>query len=111
MSLEPRCKENKTDFYFNADTNFDVIYGRHSQAEIRYRIDEQKPITEYWSESTDGKAAFSDTAINTLRKMADAESILIEFTPHNASPVTAKFDIHGLRPLLQKIAETCNWKL
>lgn len=110
-TLTIRCKENTTDLIFNAQTNFDAVYGRYSEARIRYRIDQEEPVTEHWTESTDGKAAFSGDAIKTLQKMADAETLLVEFIPHNANPATAKFNISGLRPMLEKISKTCNWKL
>ena len=109
--LNIRCKENKTDLIFISDTYFNSVYGRYSEAKIRYRIDENKPITEYWTESTDNKAVFSKNPIATLRKIADANVLLVEFTPHNSNQVTTEFNISGLRPLLKEIADTCNWKL
>ena len=106
-----RCRENKTDVIFATGTNFHTEYGEYNNASIRYRIDDKKAQSQYWGESTDGNAAFSPNPVSLLKNMKDAKSLKIEFIPFNSNPSTAEFDLEGLRPHLEEIANTCKWKL
>lgn len=108
-TLVLRCRENKTDVIFNADTNFNPVYGEYNKASIRYRLDDKKAQSQYWSESTDGDAVFAPQAISLLKSMRGAETLKIEFIPFNENPATVEFDLRGLEPHLNEIAKTCGW--
>jgi invasion protein IalB len=110
-SLTIRCKENETDVILNISSSFTPVYGQYNKAQIRIRIDDKKPSSQYWVESTDNEAAFSPKPISLLRQMKDAKRLRIEFYPFNETPTTAEFDLEGLRPHLEEVAKTCNWKL
>lgn len=106
-----RCKENKTDFILNAQTNFTHILGEYGKASITYRFDDNKAVTELWSESTDGEAVFARKPIGFLKKLAASERLRFQYTPFNAGQVVAEFDVRGVRPHIEKVATRCNWSL
>lgn len=82
-------------------------FGGHT---VRIRIDEQKAVSEKWSDSTDNKGLFAPRPMEILKKMAKAKTMLFEFTPFNASPVTVTFDVHGLDGQLSNADVPCKWK-
>jgi len=106
-----RCSENKTEALLSTNSRFNVEYGEYNKARIRLRIDDKKPVTQYWSESTDGEAAFATGAIKLLKDLRDAKTLTVEFIPFNSSPAILKFDVSGFAPHLDEIAKTCNWKM
>jgi hypothetical protein len=43
--------------------------------------------------------------------MANAQTLLYEFTPFNSSPQQARFKLTGLSEHLPKVAAACNWNV
>ena len=111
LELIIRCQENKTEIYIDLGMQPDNAYGRYNQSKVRIRLDKNKAFSEYWSESTDGKALFAPKSIQLAKKINKADSMYFEFTPFNSDPQIIEFDVRGLTPYLEKIAKTCNWKL
>lgn len=109
--LRVECYENQTRIIFIAGTNFTPVFGEYGMAEVRVRIDEQPPMKQLWSETTDQEALIASNSISLIKKMKDAKVLRVEFTPFNASPVTATFDLAGLEQHIQEVAQTCNWKM
>lgn len=109
--LTIRCLENKTDVIVNINTSFAVVYGEYEKVSVRLRIDDDKAYSQLWGESTDNDAAFAPNPISLAKKLANAETLKFEFTPHNADPVIAEFDMRGVKPHIQKVAKTCKWSL
>jgi hypothetical protein len=109
-SLRIQCKENKTNALFIIDSGFTPIVGEFGKAQLRTRIDDGKAYTQLWGESSDGEAAFAPDPISFLKKIRNAKTLKVEFTPINSGPVTAEFDLTGLPPLLDEVAQTCKWK-
>lgn len=109
-TLVARCLENKTDLYMNARTRFQPVYGELDRAAVRVRIDDGQAQRALWAESTDGEAIFAPQPIALMRRMAKAERLRIEFTPFNAAPAIADFDIRGFDEVITTIAKTCGWQ-
>ena len=108
-SLRIQCVENKTNVLFIIDSAFTPILGEYGKAGIRVRIDAENAYSQLWSKSTDGEAAFAPNAIGFLKKLRNAKKLLIEFTPLNAGPATAEFDLTGIHTLAEEVAQTCKW--
>jgi len=107
-SLIIRCKENGTDLYVVNGTAANPELGLFDRATVRLRIDDGKPYSERWSESTDDEALFAPP-ISLARRLAHAERLTYQFTPFNSSPVTVAFTVKGLDQVLQKVADACSW--
>ena len=109
-----RCKSNETDAfvvwneYVGSDTR--SSYGKSKT--IQVRIDDQPSQTQTWGVSTDNEATFAPGWPGTmLKQMVNGEQLTLRMTPHGENPVTAIFDLKGMRPHLEKLAQTCNWKI
>ncbi|HML94178.1 MAG TPA: type VI secretion system-associated protein TagO [Thermodesulfobacteriota bacterium] len=106
-----RCQENKTDLYVNIGVSPNPELGLYNQHTVRIRLDDGKPFSERWSQSTSGDTLFAPQPIALARKMVSANKMLFEFVPYNSNAQIAEFDIWGLKPYLTELSETCNWKI
>lgn len=110
-SLIIRCVEKKTDVVFITGTSAQPEYGRYNEASVRIRLDDGKPATKYWTESTDNKALFASDPVGLAKKINQAKKLRLEFTPFNSNPQVAEFNVDGLSKYLPEVAKTCGWKL
>ncbi len=108
-TLVIRCKEGKTDTYIVSSMPANPEYGSLGTYEVRIRIDDQPPIRQEWTESTDQGALFAPAPMELAKLLASADVFVFEFTPLKSSPVTAHFNVHGLDTLLEKVAVPCSW--
>jgi len=78
---------------------------------ITTRIDAEDTSTEQWDNSTDDKASFYPwyKAIDLVRRLGDKLKLVARCTPYGASPITAVFDIHGLKELSMPYNEALGW--
>lgn len=107
-----RCKERKTALYVDIGMQASVEpgdYGLYNQHTVRIRLDDKPALKQVWGQSTDGKALFAGSPQQLARQIAQSQTVLFEFTPFQASPATARFDVHGLDKVLQKVAVPCGW--
>ena len=110
-TLNVRCLENKTGVIADFGTYLSTG-GVDDEHPVRYRIDDKKPVSAYWSVSTDFEAVgvFSN-AVRLARELTEARRFILETTPYGSSPVLVEFDISGLRNRLPPLAAACGWKL
>jgi type VI secretion system protein VasI len=115
-SLIVRCQEKKTEVYVATGMAASVeSHGEYSIAPedshtVRTRLDDAVASTEYWSESGDHKALFAERdSIEFAKALSGASTFTFQFTPFDASPQTAQFNVGGLGPHLHKLAEACGW--
>ena len=74
---------------------------------VSLRFDDQTPVTERWPDSTEHDALFAPDGADFVSRLATARTFYFRFTPHNAIPVTAEFNVEGLAPLLAPGAKHC----
>jgi hypothetical protein len=48
---------------------------------------------------------------NLLKELLDEDRLVLQTIPYGEHPVTAIFDVSGVRGPLGELAETCNWSL
>lgn len=107
-----RCQSDRTEVfvawqdYLGNDGRYDNEYKN-----VVVRVGDARAEQERWSLSTDSKATFSRDSISLIRKMAEADSLVLQTTPYNESPVTAIFDLSGLSEAVRPLTETCHWSL
>ncbi len=114
VRLYIRCKSNKTELY----VAWDDYLGDDSNSVyedwkyVTVRIGASKANKQRWTVSTDGKATFMPSSpIETLRKIAKSERLVLQTTPYNESPVTAIFDVKGMGDAILPLADECGWEL
>lgn len=74
---------------------------------VVFRFDDQAPVTERWPDSSEHDALFAPDGAAFATRVAAAQVMSFRFTPHNAAPVTAEFQVAGLGPLLAPAAKHC----
>lgn len=102
--LIARCKENKTEVYIATD----MFIGTNTQ-EVRYRIDEKKPVSKNWQTSTDHKAIFVSKPIGLLRQLSKSKNFIFQTTPYGDSPKMFEFKTEGVQQVVREIQDTCSW--
>jgi hypothetical protein len=109
-TLLVRCKEGETDVYVATGMATSVEYGTDTHT-VRLRFDDGVPITQQWNESTGNDALFAPNALQLAKRMVRTKTLAFEFTPFNANPAVARFDVEGLRPHLDTVANACGWQI
>jgi hypothetical protein len=62
---------------------------------------------ERWTDSTDHDALFSPDAAAFATRLQRARTLTFGYTPHNADPVVARFEVTGLAQQLAPFAKQC----
>jgi len=114
ITLIARCQSNKTEVYINWNDylgdDSSSVYSEYKY--VTTRIGTSKSEENKWSLSTDSKATFAPGwGGDWIKKISAADEFVAQTTPYNESPVTAVFDVSGLRDAAEPLASTCGWKL
>jgi pyruvate/2-oxoglutarate dehydrogenase complex dihydrolipoamide acyltransferase (E2) component len=107
--LVVRCRSNSAEaFVFTQSAaKMEPQDGNHT---VRVRFDSEPEITERWADSEEHDALFAPDGAAFARRLAAARTMQFGFTPHNANPVVASFDVSGLNEHLMTAARQCGWK-
>ncbi|PRY74058.1 hypothetical protein CLV76_12455 [Marivita geojedonensis] len=83
-----RCNgEGGTELYVVSDG-----YLGNDRLRVRYRFDDNEPISERWSPSTDGRAAFLPSGYRDFRSgLTSSESVLMEVEAFNGARHQGEF--------------------
>jgi type VI secretion system protein VasI len=115
-SLIIRCQEGKTDTYIvthmPANVEEDYDGGPRLDHTVKIRFDDGNAIEERWEESGAHDALFIGADGKEFAKiLAHTQQLTFQFTPFNANPAVARFDLRGLDTHLGKVADACRWVL
>lgn len=115
--LHVGCYDGKISVYVWTGTAASVeTYGH----KVTLRFDNNPEFSEdYWVDSDDNKALFemdddwegTNPAHNLIVQMVQSKTLLFQFTPFNANPVIAQFDLQGLSAHIDEITKPCNWSV
>jgi Type VI secretion system VasI, EvfG, VC_A0118 len=73
-------------------------------------FDDEPQLTERWADSSDHDALFAPDGAVFARRLMQARTLRVGYTPHNALPAVAEFHVSGLGNLIQPAARSCGWK-
>ncbi len=76
---------------------------------VSYRIDDRPVQRDTWSVARDG-AVVADNPLPFLRDLAAGRHLAIKLVGA-AGTQEAVFDLGAIRPVIERIAQACNWKL
>ncbi|MGE6696847.1 type VI secretion system-associated protein TagO [Hyphomonas sp. NPDC076900] len=112
ITLIARCKSNETELYINWNDylgdDSSNVYSEYKY--VTTRIGSAKAETNKWSVSTDSKATFAPGwAGEWIKRISKENELVVQTTPYGENPVTAVFDVSGLRTAAEPLAETCGW--
>jgi hypothetical protein len=109
-SLVLRCHEGKAEAYMVTGMPASVESGEFHRHTVSVRFDENRTQSQMWGQSTDDKALFAPQPVSFIKGVAGAKRLRLQFTPFNASPVIAEFDVTGFGKYIGDIAKACRWK-
>ncbi len=93
--------------YLGNDTDDYKYEGKY----ITTRVDSDQPTTSLWDNSTDSKASFCpwNDVPDLVRRMGEGTKFVARCTPYDANPITAVFDIRGLKAVSMPYNEALGW--
>jgi type VI secretion system protein VasI len=107
-------KKGKTCFYINW---YDYLGG--DSIFVKYRLGTGKAKNGYWAISTDNTATFYSTgflnvpsskhSIEFIRELMAVDRFVAQVTPYNENPITAVFDVRGLKNAVENFNNTLHW--
>ena len=74
---------------------------------VRVAFDGEAGAHERWPDSVEHDALFAPDGKAMAARLLAARQMRFTFSPHNAAPVTATFEVAGLGELLAPIAKRC----
>ena len=117
-TLNVGCRRNQTDVYIRwGDESY--FGGKRNHIEVQTRVDSEPMESDRWTISTDRSSTFfrsreSDlpdelASLDFVDRILNASRLIARVTPPSASPVTATFELEGVRWALMPIADFCGW--
>jgi type VI secretion system (T6SS) VasI/EvfG family protein len=77
---------------------------------VTVTVDNEEASTERWQDADDRVALFAPDGAAFAQRLLHANTLQFSYTPHNFSPVVARFHVAGLAPLIERSAKACGWK-
>ena len=98
-----RYRSKKTEAYISWNSYLG------NEAYVLTRIGTEKAITQLWSMATNNQSTFyPKDDIGFIRKLMNVDRFVAQVTPYSESPITAVFDVRGLRDAVEQFDEL-NW--
>ena len=114
VKLVARCKSNETEVYATwGDYLGDDSSNVYSEwKNVTVRVGKRDAQVGRWGVSTDGRATFAPNwAGNLLKDLLDQDRLVLQTVPYGENPITAVFDVSGLRSVLGELAKECHCTL
>jgi hypothetical protein len=93
--LVVRCYSRKVDVFVYTESAA-RIEPQDEDHTVRLAFDKQGSSTERWPDSAEHDALFAPDGTAFARRLARARALRFGFTPHNAPPAVAEFDLRGV---------------
>ena len=77
---------------------------------VRVTVDNEETSTERWMDADHRDALFAPDGAAFAQRLLHATTLQFSYTPHNFSPVVARFHVTGLAPLIERSGRECGWK-
>jgi hypothetical protein len=105
-SLIVRCTSRVVDAFVHTGSPL-MIEANAEGKTVRVSLDDEPMSTERWQDAEDRTALFAPDGGAFLQRLRDAHTLQFGYTPHNASPVVARFHVSGLAPLMDRFTKDC----
>ncbi len=99
--------KDKPEVFIHVGSPFESIYGEFDATSVRLKFDDGTPIKQRWSESTNREAAFASSPVKLVQQLSASNKFLFEYTPFQKRATTVRFDLTGLSPKLEPLADVC----
>jgi len=105
-TLVVRCMDRRTDVFVYTESAA-RIEEQDENHTVRVAFDDEAGSHQRWPDSVEHDALFAPDGQAMAQKLLAAHQMRFSFSPHNAAPVTATFEVDGLAKLLEPIAKIC----
>ena len=105
-TLVVRCMDKRTDVFVYTDSAA-RIEEQDENHTVRVAFDGGEGAHERWPDSVEHDALFAPDGKAMAGRIQASRQMRFTFSPHNAAPVTATFEVEGLSELLVPIAKRC----
>ena len=105
-TLVVRCIDKRTDVFVYTDSAA-RIEEQDENHTVRVAFDDEDGTHERWPDSVEHDALFAPDGQAMAARLLAARQMRFTFSPHNAAPVTATFEVGGLAEHLGPIAKRC----
>ena len=106
--LVVRCLANSADVFVFTQTAA-KMEPQDENHTVQVGLDNAQPSTERWADSEEHDALFAPNGNAFAQQLLQSTTLRFGFTPHNASPVVAEFNVSGLAELLAPSARQCGF--
>jgi hypothetical protein len=104
--LVVRCLPETTDVFVFTQSAA-MIEAQTEDHTVVFSFDDEPETRELWPDAAEHDALFAPDGAAFAKRLLNANSMRFGFTPHNAAPVTAHFQVSGLRNLVEPAAKGC----
>jgi hypothetical protein len=108
-ALVVRCAGGSTEVFVFTQTAA-KIEPQTEDHTVTLSFDEGESVMERWPDSADHDALFAPDGAAFARRLLEASTLRFGFTPHNAPPATATFQVAALDQALATAGRECGWK-
>ena len=106
--LVVRCLANSADVFVFTQTAA-KMEPQDENHTVHVGLDNAQPSTERWADSEEHDALFAPNGNAFAQQLLQSTTLRFGFTPHNAAPVVAEFNVSGLAELLAPSARQCGF--
>jgi len=107
--LVVRCMSRTTDTIVY--TGSPMMIEPHMEGKtVTVTVDNEAASTERWTDAEDRVALFAPDGAAFAQRLLHATTLQFSYTPHNFSPVVARFHVAGLASLIERSSKACGWK-
>ena len=105
VSLILRWQSNKLEAYINWHDYLE------DGASVTWRVGTKEARRGVWGLSTDNEATFYPYDVTGfIQELLEATRFVAQVTPYEESPITAIFDITGLKDVIRPLEKACGWQ-
>jgi hypothetical protein len=104
-----RCLSNRTEAFVFTGSALKIEPDTEDHT-VNFRFDDEPGTTVRWPDSAEHDALFAPDAVGFAQRLMRARTLRFGYTPHNAAPVEARFEVSGLTELLEPVTKECGWK-
>ncbi len=104
--LVVRCADKKMETFVFTGSAIQ-IEPRTEDHTVAFAFDGGAQASERWPDSAEHDALFARDGAAFAARLTHARTLTFGYTPHNAAPVVATFQVSGLAPLLEPVAREC----
>jgi len=103
VTLFIRCQSHAVEVFIDWSS-----YLGMDETQVTSRVGTEDAVSEAWSNSTNNQATFyQGDKLALVRRLAATSRYVAEVTPYGESPITAVFDVGGLKAPLTTLSKAC----